>query len=134
MHTIVFHVIIYRSLNRGELYFSLIKIIISFDTDVYMLQVIYSHPLQNSQVRHYEYHLPVKFSSFLEIKGDLKMCKNCLFQIKVDFKVDLKLRANFVSCLEIKVVFSKFVRIPVLYLPTMIVAIKSEPFSASKLN
>ena len=52
------------------------------------------------------------FQVFFEIKGDLKMCKNCLFQIKVDFKVDLKLRANFVSCLEIKVVFQNLSESP----------------------
>ena len=33
------------------------------------------------------------------------MCKNCLFEINLDFKVDLKSRLNFMSCLEIKAVF-----------------------------
>ena len=48
---------------------------------------------------------PMKNSSCLEIKVDLKMCEKLSFEIKVDFKVDLKSRSNFVSCLEIKVVF-----------------------------
>ena len=33
------------------------------------------------------------------------MCKSCHFEIYLDFKVDLKSRLNFRSCLEIKAVF-----------------------------
>ena len=39
---------------------------------------------QNPRMRHCE---PVKNSSCLEIKAVLKMCQNCFFLIKVDFKL-----------------------------------------------
>lgn len=45
----------------------------------------YMSLLGSNHLLYCKYYSPLKNSSCLKFKVDLKMCKNCLFAIKVDF-------------------------------------------------